>query len=130
MLRLAAALLFLLPLAWMITASLHPPGEPLPTSLQIWPEHLTLANYGRIFQLLPMGRYTLNSVMVVTLAVPITLVISSWAGLGIARLPKANQQRWIVLSLAVLMIPGIALWSTRFLLYRQLGWYDSIWALV
>ncbi|MCA9924617.1 MAG: carbohydrate ABC transporter permease [Anaerolineales bacterium] len=130
LLRLAAALLFLLPLAWMVTASLHPPGEPLPTSLQIWPVRLTLANYGRIFQLLPMGRYTLNSIMVVTLAVPITLVISSWAGLGIARLSKASQQRWIVLSLAVLMIPGIALWSTRFLLYRQLGWYDSIWALV
>ena len=28
------------------------------------------------------------------------------------------------------MVPGIALWSTRFLIYRQLGWYDTVWALV
>jgi multiple sugar transport system permease protein len=28
------------------------------------------------------------------------------------------------------MVPSIALWSTRFLLYKQLGWLDTIWALI
>lgn len=28
------------------------------------------------------------------------------------------------------MVPGVSLWSTRFIIYRQLGWYDSIWALI
>ncbi len=129
-LRLLVAIIFLLPLLWMITASLHPPGEPLPTSLRLLPVRPTLAHYGRIFQLLPLGRYTLNSLLVVALAVPITLSVSSWAGLGMARLPQAAQRRWVVLSLAVLMVPGVALWSTRFLIYRQLGWYDTVWALV
>jgi len=130
LLRLLAALLFLLPLLWMASASLNAPGDPLPTSLRLLPPHPTLANYGRIFRLLPLGRYTLNSLLVVALAVPITLVVSSWAGLGMARLPKPAQRRWITLSLAVLMVPGIALWSTRFLLYRELGWYDTVWALI
>ena len=129
-LRLLVALIFLLPLLWMVTASLYPPGEPLPTSLRLLPERPTLAHYGRIFQLLPLGRYTLNTLLVVALAVPITLVISSWAGLGMARLPQAAQRRWVVFSLAILMVPGIALWSSRFLVYRQLGWYDSVWALI
>ncbi len=130
LLRLLTALLFLLPLLWMLAASLHPPGEPLPTTLRLLPQHPTLANYGRIFRLLPLGRYTLNSLLVVALAVPITLVVSSWAGLGMARLSKPAQRRWITLSLAVLMVPGIALWSMRFLLYRELGWYDTVWALI
>jgi len=129
-LRLLVVLIFLLPLLWMVTASLYPQGEALPTSLQLLPSRPTLANYGRIFQLLPLGRYTFNSLLVVALALPITLVVSSWAGLGMSRLPRAAQRRWIVISLAVLMVPGIALWSTRFLLYRQLGWYDTLWALV
>ena len=47
-----------------------------------------------------------------------------------AQLPKRSQQRWVVLSLAVLMVPGIALWATRFFIYRSIGWLDSYWALV
>ncbi len=130
LLRLLVAILFLLPLLWMVAASLYPQGEPLPTSWQLLPDRPTLGNYGRIFQLLPLGRYTFNSLLVVFLALPITLVVSSWAGLGMARLSQPAQRRWIVISLAVLMVPGVALWSTRFLIYRQLGWYDSVWALV
>ncbi|MCP5097055.1 MAG: carbohydrate ABC transporter permease [Chloroflexi bacterium] len=130
LLRVLVAVLFLLPLVWMIIASLFPPGEPLPTALPLLPSRPTLANYGRIFQLLPIGQYTLNSMRVVLLAVPLTLLVSSWAGLGMARLPQAKQRQWVVMSLAMLMIPGIALWSTRFLIYRWLGWYDSVWALI
>jgi multiple sugar transport system permease protein len=130
LLRFLAAFLFLLPLLWMVSASFYPSGEPLPTTLRLWPAQPTLSNYGRIFQLMPLGRYTLNSLLVIVLALPITLVVSSWAGLAMARLPRASQRRWIIISLAVLMVPGVALWSTRFLIYRQLGWYDSIWALV
>jgi len=130
LLRIVVAIILLLPLLFMVTTSLYPPGEPLPTTLQLLPQRPTFANYQRIFDLLPMGRYTLNSLLVVGLAVPITLVVSSWAGLGMARLSRPAQRRWIVISLAVLMVPGIALWSTRFLLYRTLGWYDTVWALV
>jgi multiple sugar transport system permease protein len=129
-LRLIVALLFILPLLFMAAASLHPPGEPLPTTLRLLPPHPTLANYGRLFELLPIALYTRNSLLVVALAVPITLVVSSWAGLGMARLPRPAQRRWVFLSLAVLMAPGMALWSARFLLYRTIGWYDSLWALI
>lgn len=129
-LRAAVALLFLLPLIWMTTAAFYPTGTPLPTTLTLWPDEPTLANFGRIFTLVPLGRYTLNSLLVVALAVPLTLVSSSWAGLAMALLPRRAQQRWVLLSLAALMVPGIALWATRFLLYTWFGLIDTIWALV
>jgi multiple sugar transport system permease protein len=129
-LRAVVALLFLLPLIWMVAASFYPPGVPLPTSLQLWPEQPAWENYGRAWQLAPMGRFMLNSILVVALAVPLTLVTGSWAGLGMALLPPGRQRQWVILSLAVLMVPGIALWSTRFFIYRSLGWYDTIWALI
>jgi len=28
------------------------------------------------------------------------------------------------------MVPGVALWSTRFLIFKILGWYNTIWALI
>ncbi len=130
LLRLLVALFFLLPLFWMIMASLIPQGQALPLS---WPwssSGTTLENFGRLFRLLPIGRYTLNSLIVAGVALPISLIIGSLAGLGMARLSAKSQRRWVVISLSVLMIPGIALWIPRFILYSQLGWYDSIMALI
>ena len=128
--RLLLALVFLLPLFWMLTASFYPRGEALPTTLRLLPAGSTGENYVRIFDILPLTRYTLNSGLVALLAVPITVVTGSWAGLGMARLPRKSQRHWVVISLAVLMVPGIALWTTRFFIYRQLGLLDTIWALI
>ncbi len=128
--RLAAAVLFLLPIFWMLAAALHPLGVPLPQKLTLFSAVPTLENFSRVWELVPIGRYALNSLLIVALAVPITLVSSSWAGYGMARLPRASQRRWVVISLAVLMVPGIALWFTRFLIFKQLGWLDTIWALI
>ncbi len=124
------ALLFVLPVLWVVSAALHPLGRPLPTGLQLWPDDLTLANFGRIWTSLPMARYTLNSLLVVSTAVPLALLTGSWAGLGMARLPQASQRRWLLITLVVLMVPEMSLWSTRFLVYKWLGWLDSYWALI
>jgi multiple sugar transport system permease protein len=122
--------IFLLPLVWMTATAFQAPGTPLPTSLRLFPAEPTVANFGRIFTTVPMLRFTLNSLLVVALAVPLTLVTGSWAGFGMAQLPLRSQRRWVIVSLIVLMIPGIALWSTRFLLYKWLGWIDTYWAIL
>jgi multiple sugar transport system permease protein len=113
----------------MLTAALHPVGRPLPQTLSFSLD-LTLDNFSRVWRLVPLGRFTLNSLLLVLLAVPLTLVTSSWAGFSMAQLPKASQRRWVVLSLAVLMVPGVALWFTRFFIYKELGWQNTIWALI
>jgi multiple sugar transport system permease protein len=123
-------MLFVLPLVWMAVASLHPPGVPLPRTLRLLPDEVTLANFGLVWTLVPFPRYLLNSLLVVALAIPLTVVSSSWAGYSIARLPGAAQRRWIIFSLALLMVPAVALWVPRFLLYRQLGWLDTPLALL
>lgn len=128
--RLLLAALFLLPLLWMLTAAVYPPGVPLPTTLQLLPENPTLQNFVRTFKVVSFARFIANSAAVTALAVPITLVSSSWAGLGMARLTIPSQRLWIILSLAILMVPGVALWSSRFILYNQIGWIDSFWALI
>lgn len=129
-LQLLVAVVFLLPLFWMVSAALHPAGVPLPTSLQLLPSRPTLGNFVQVWEMVAIGRFMLNSILVVAIGVPLTLVTGSWAGLAMARLSPRQQRRWVIISLAILMVPGIALWSTRFFLYEQLGWLDSIWALV
>jgi multiple sugar transport system permease protein len=127
--QILVAALFLLPLVWMASAALYPAGAALPQSLRLIPADGTLANFGRIWRIVPLARFTANSLLTVAIAVPLTLVSGSWAGLAMARLPRRAQQRWVVISLAVLMVPSIALWSTRFFVFRELGLLDSVWAL-
>ena len=111
----------LLPLVWMTATAFHAPATPLPTSLRLVPDNPTVANFGRIFTIIPLLRFTINSLIVVALAVPLTLLTGSWAGFGMAQLPERSQRRWVIISLIVLIIPGIALWSTRFLLWQMVG---------
>ena len=53
---LLVAVLFLLPLLWMITASLRGPGLAPPTTIEWLPPSATIENYGTVFELLPFGR--------------------------------------------------------------------------
>lgn len=124
------ALIFLLPLFWMVSAALLPLGRPLSQTFRLLPSAPTLENFVRIWDMVPLARFTLHSLVIAAIAVPLTVVTGSWAGLAIAQLPRRSQRRWVVISLAVLMVPGIALWSTRFLIYTQLGWINTIWAII
>jgi multiple sugar transport system permease protein len=128
--RLLVALFFLLPLVWIFSAALHPPGVPLPRSLSLLPTMPSLVNFGRLSDYFPLGRLTFNSLWISSSAVVITLGTASLVAFAIALLPKRSQQRWIILLLAVMMLPEIALWSSRFLLYRAWGWLDTPLALL
>lgn len=118
-LRLLVAALFVLPLLFVILAAFRPPGAPLAGPL--WPASPTLDNFRRLFAVLPIGRFTMNSLRIVLVAVPLTVLVASWAGYAMARLPRPTQRRWVLASFLVLMVPGVALWSSRFILYSRLG---------
>lgn len=129
-LRLLVGALFLLPLLWMVTASLRDPGLPPPRTIEWLPDPVQPGNYGAVFEMLPFGRYLLNSLAVVALAVPLTIVTASMAGFAMALLERRSRVALVVLSVALLMVPVTALWLTRFLLFRWVGLTDSLLALV
>jgi multiple sugar transport system permease protein len=130
LLPLLVAGLFLLPLLWMITASLRGPGLAPPSTIEWLPPEATTANYGTVFELLPFGRYLLNSLVVVALAVPLTILTASMAGFAMALLERRVRGALLVLSVALMLVPVTALWLTRFLLLNWVGLTDSLAALV
>jgi multiple sugar transport system permease protein len=124
------SLLCLLPLLWMLAASLRQTGTPLPRTLDILPWPPAWENYVRIFHIVPLGRYLLNSLFVVALAVPLTLLTASLAGFGMSQLPRKARTRLLVLSILLQMVPVTALWLTRFLLFSWIGLTNSHFALI
>ncbi|HEX8221550.1 MAG TPA: carbohydrate ABC transporter permease [Chloroflexia bacterium] len=127
---LVVAVLFLLPLVWMLGASVRQVGLPPPRQLEWIPDPIELSNYVRIFELLPLASYTLNSLEVVAVAVPLTIITASLAGFALAQIAP-RPRAWIMgASLIALMVPVTALWLTRFIIYKWIGVLDSLWALI
>lgn len=127
---LAVAALFVLPLIWVVSTSLRQPGLPPPPAIEWLPSPLFWSNYREIFEIVPLGWYLLNSLRVGVVAVPLTLLVASWAGFAMAQLPAGLRQRLVALTVALLLVPTASLWLMRFVLFSQLGLIDTIWPLV
>lgn len=124
------AVVFALPLVFMVAGSLRPPGLPPPASPQLLPDPLGVGSYGRAFELVDLGRYTLNSLVVAALVVPLSVLVASWAGFAIARLPGRASTALVAASVVALMVPTTALIVPRFTLYRTLAVTDTYVPLV
>jgi multiple sugar transport system permease protein len=112
---------FLLPLLYMVTGSLRKAGLPPPRTPEFLPSPLAFDNYERAFELVDIPRYTLNSLVVAAVAVPLTVVFASWAGFAMSRLPRRAAGILVAVSLVVLMIPITALLVPRFVMFRTVG---------
>ncbi|MFN2471826.1 MAG: carbohydrate ABC transporter permease [Gaiellaceae bacterium] len=126
----AVAVLFVLPLVFMVSGSLRAAGLPPPRSADLLPGPLAFGNYERAFELVELGRAVLNSLAVAALAVPLSVLVASWAGYALAQLPRRLTNTVVAVSLIALMIPTTALLIPRFALYRELGLIDTFGPLV
>ena len=126
----AVALLFLLPLLWAASVSLRPTGVPLPRAIEWIPAPNTWENYRTVFQLIELHRFVLNSLFVAALAVPLTVVVASWAGFVISQISQRWRLRLTALSVLCLMMPLTAIWLPRFILFKEAGLINQRIALV
>ena len=124
------AAFFLLPLLVMVSGSLRPAGLAPPTGVDIVPSTPTLDSYRRLPELVPLGTWLLNSGIVSALAVVVTVLVASWAAFGMRLLPRRPRRVAVLATLAVLLVPVTAVWTTRFQVFESLGLIDSLVALV
>ncbi len=117
---LTIAVVFVLPLFFMLSGSLREAGLPPPRYPDLIPSPLAWSNYERAFDLVDIPRYTLNSLIVVAFAVPLTVLTASWAAFAMFRLPRRWAGALIVTSLVALMVPLTALLVPRFVLFKYL----------
>lgn len=120
-LRALAIMVFVLPLAIMITGSLRQVGLPPGDGLSLLPADPTLSSFRDLDTVIPWRRLAWNSVLVSLVAVPVTVVVASWAGFAMANLPPRSRRVLLGLTVGLLMVPLPMLWIARFVLYLKLG---------
>ena len=122
---LPVAAVFLLPLWLMVVASLRPVGAAPSRAVRWFPSSPAWSNYAEIFDVVPLARYTLNSLLVVAVVVLASVLVASWAGFAIARLPRRSRVFLIGLCVVVLMVPATSLLVGRVSVFGWLGLTDT-----
>ena len=74
------AVVFLLPLWFLLVGSLRHLGLPPPTSVQWWPTSPAWSRFVEVFDVVPIGGYTVNSLIVAAGTVPLSVAVSSSTG--------------------------------------------------
>jgi multiple sugar transport system permease protein len=120
----------LIPLYWVIVASLRASGLPPAASIEWWPGSPNWDNYAQLFRVVRMDLYIRNSLIVVAVGVPVTVLVSALAGFGLSQLGDTWRRRLVAASVSLLLIPGMAVWTLRFFVLNALGLIDSLGALI
>ena len=114
----------------MALGALHEPGRPPPVGLELFPDSPSLAAFERAADLVPLWQQLLNSLTVVAIAVPLTVLCASMAGFAMTRLHGRAHAVAVGFTLVCLTIPLAALWVPRFAIFRSLGVLDTYVPLV
>jgi len=116
---------------FMFVGSLRLPGLPPPSGWEWLPDPVYWGNYRLVLQVVPEWSTALgNSLLVVVVAVPVTVLVASGAGFVIATAVGRRQRLLITVSVVALLIPASALWVPRFTVFRWLGVNDTLAAVM
>ena len=124
------ALVALLPLVWMVSASLMPAGDVNSFPPHLLPRRVTFEHYRSIFTRLDMGRYLVNSAIVATTVTIVSLLINSMAGYAFAKLRFKGRDRTFRLLATGLVVPVQVAMLPLFLLMKQMGLINTYWGVI
>ena len=121
---------FVFPTWWMITSSFKPIHEIFAFPPSVFPSSPTIQPYTSVFHLQPFGQQYFNSVYIAVLVTAGTLLISSLAGYGFARIkfPGANALFFVVLT--GLLIPAEVTIVPLFQIFNSLGLINTHWPII
>lgn len=128
----ACGLLFLMPLLWMLSSSVKTGPEVFASDFQWIPDIIQWNNYTRVWtdSNVPFWRLYLNSLTVAVVGTVVQLIVSSMSGYSFAKIQFKGKNFVFLLMLVTMMIPVQATIIPRFILFKTVGIYNSLWALI
>ncbi|MBU3113304.1 carbohydrate ABC transporter permease [Clostridium lacusfryxellense] len=124
------AVAMLLPFIWMFITSLKTLTESTTVPPTLIPSKFMWSNYSDVFNLLPFGKFYLNSVLMITFRIIGSVFFSAMAAYAFARIKFPGRNILFMIVLIQMMVPGQIFIIPQYLLVSKLGWLNSIKALV
>lgn len=125
-----ASIIAVSPFVWAFLTSLKEPGTIFTTIDILVPRNPTLENYTTIWTEFPFDRWIMNSLIITTGAVFLSLFFDSLAGFALAKGEFRGRGTLFTLVLGTLVIPPQAILVPLYLEMRWLNWQGTYWAMM
>lgn len=112
------------PIIWAFISSFKSYSE-INSSALSWPSHFNLDNYAAAFKYAPIGKYFLNSVIIVGCSVLVTVALVGMCSYIISRFDFKLKPVIVLLISASLMLPAQAISQPLFTIFQKLGIFDT-----
>ncbi|XVV07497.1 carbohydrate ABC transporter permease [Actinosynnema sp. CA-248983] len=124
------ALVMVAPLVWEFLTSVKSFGESVRVPPTILPETWDWSNYTKVFHSIPFGEQLLNTVLMTAGRTAGQLLLCSMAAYAFARLAFPGRDVIFMLFLSVLMVPSQLFLIPQYQIMQELGWLNSLQALI
>ncbi len=114
----------------MFLSSLKSAAELAENPHRLLPRTWEWSNYHQAITSMPFVRYLLNTVLLCAGTVTGTLISCSLAAYGFSRVRWRGRNLCFALALSTMLLPWHVTMIPRFLLLREMGLYNSLWAII
>lgn len=127
---LAALIIMLFPIYWMINTSLKPSGEVFQSPPTFFSWNWSLDAFVSLFATRPIGQYFINSLIVAGGTTLLSLFLASFAAYGLTRFPVRIEPQIILSLLFIKMLPEALLVVPFYELVANVGLINTYTALI
>ena len=127
---LVGATFFTGPFLWTVLSSLKDAAEIVTFPPTFLPSVPQWSNYPNAWNRVPFGLWYRNTAFVVALALIGETATSTLVAYGFARFPFRGREPLFLLVLSTMMIPGEVTMIPSFLIFKWLGWLDTLAPLI
>jgi len=124
------ALLFILPIFWMISSALKTSYAIFAFPPVWWPSQPRWENFAEALTAQPFARYAANTLLIALSTILGHLLSCTLVAYGFARLRAPGKGFFFVLLLSTLMLPYPVTMVPLYILFSKLGWINSFTPLI
>ena len=124
------SLICILPILWMCLISIKPTSESISGFQSIWVAEPTLDNFRKLFDMIPVGLNTFNSVFTTLMGTATSLFFCSLAGFAFAKYKFPGRDFLFYFVIATMLVPPEVGAVPLFVIMKKIGLINSLWSLI
>ncbi len=119
-----------LPFFWMVVTAFKNESDVFSMPPKFYPTVYDFRNFVRAFQVVPVGRYLVNTLFVAAIVTVLQLIFNTLAAYGLARIDFKGRNIVFLLIIGTLMVPPEVTLVPLYIIVKKMGMLNSFRALI
>lgn len=124
------AAVFMFPIFWMTCTALKSIEEIMTVPPTFIPRELHWENFAQALSSFPFWRYVGNTLFLVVLNFIGGTLSTTMVAYAFSRLQWRGRDKWFMLMLSTMMLPGVVTMIPTFIMFKNLGWVNTYLPLI